>query len=144
MKKEEDARVLDVSVPWDFHTGHHLFWCLDALLESLLPQLQRAAFLTNSTPHTINSAKLLSPVTATPDVRAHSLHQFIPILLGSGPQTPSLRNLSQSLMRQPLACRSEPYPGVAVQETARSDGVQECLVCCNNVVQVLGLLHSVP
>lgn len=43
-----------------------------------------------------------------------------------------------------LACRSEPYPGVAVQETAGGDGVQECLVRCNNVVQVLGLLHSVP
>lgn len=36
------------------------------------------------------------------------------------------------------------YPGVAVQETAGSDGVQEGFVCCDDVVQVLGLLHSVP
>lgn len=43
-----------------------------------------------------------------------------------------------------LVCRSETYPGVAVQETAGGDGVQECLVCCDNVVQVLGLLYSVP
>lgn len=42
------------------------------------------------------------------------------------------------------AGRTEPYPGVAVQETAGCDGVQERLVCRDNVVQVLGLLHSVP
>lgn len=36
------------------------------------------------------------------------------------------------------------HPGVAVQETAGGDGVQECFVCCDDVVQVLGLLHSVP
>lgn len=36
------------------------------------------------------------------------------------------------------------YPAVAVQQTSGDDGVQEDVVCSDDVVEVLGLLHFVP
>lgn len=41
-----------------------------------------------------------------------------------------------------MVCGS--YSGVGVQQTAGDDGVQEHLMCRDDMVQVLGLLHLVP
>lgn len=112
-----------------------LFWCLDTFLVSLLPPFHRTSFMTNPpVPHTINRVLLRAPLaTATLDVTAYSYFiNFIPILLGSDPQTRSLISLSLTDVAVPDNRQSQSwFAGVRLTLESLSRRQREVMVSRN-------------